>query len=479
MRYDLVVIGNDSAAQAGALAAVRMNKRVALVEQCAAKVGKGGAPIAVSACVLRDAVRQVASGCAPVTMRELKRRVKHLADRENYATHDRLDRGEVDLYRGCARFTRPREIIVQTADGQARLEADQVLIACGTKPFRPKSIPFDGTRVFDVDELLGLEELPSSLLIVGAGRTGIEQATLLATLGVSVTVVDGGDRLLEMFDRDIAEILMSRARSLGVTFRLGKDVIGVDNVPGEPIKVYFASGERLAGQALLYTAGRIGATEGLDLSAVGLETDERGRLWCDENQRTWASHVYGAGDVVGFPALAGTPGEQGRRAVLHAFGQSCEPGIAAHRVLQTVPATAMIGKTGDQLTRERIPFDARVLRTRNHSMELVAAEKNDVIKLLFHAGSRQLLGVHTLGESASEIVSVAHGVMAHDGTLGEFCQRMAESPTLSCHCRGATVDSLPHWRLDQPAANGIGADPHLAGALASDGCPEVTQMVAV
>lgn len=480
MRYDLVVIGSGPAAQAGALAGARLNKRVALVEQTVPASGKCSASSApVSSRIVRDSIRFLAEGCGPVAMRDLKRRAQHLADRESYGHHDRLDRNDVDLYRGSARFLRPHDIIVHTADGDARLEAERILIACGTAPLRPESVPFDGQRVFDVDELLGLEALPQSLIVVGAGLTGIEQATMLATLGVRVTVVDGCDRLLEGLDRDVAEILLSRARGLGVAFRLGADVIGVDNVCGEPVVLHFASGERLAGESVLYAVGRVGATDKLDLTMAGLETDERGRLWCDEQQRTWAAHIYGAGDVVGFPVLSGTASDQGRRAVLRAFGHQCEGERFEHCVLQTIPLVAMAGKATDQLLRERIPHQTSVIRTRGISDGGAIPVKSDVIKLLFHPESRQLLGVHCLGETATEIVRIALGVMTNKGSLGELCRGMRESPILAGCCQGATVDGLARLRIDQPAMSAATNEPHLTGPTARESCPEIAEMVAV
>jgi NAD(P) transhydrogenase len=479
MRYDLVVIGSDPAAQSGAIAAARLDKRVALIEQKGPASGKASSPsAAVSSRILRDAVRFLTEDRVEVTMYDLKRRVQHLVDRESYAIHDRLDRSEVDLYRGSARFVRPHDVVVHTADGDARLEAERILIACGTRPLRPKSVPFDGRRVFDVAEFLELETLPQSLIVVGAGVTGLEQAILLATLGVRVTVVDGGDRLLEDCDRDVADMLLSRASALGMTFLLGEEVIGIDNVEGEPLVVHFAGGERLAGENILYAAGRVGATEGLDLSAAGLESDERGRLWCNDQQRTWAAHIFGAGDVVGFPVLTGTAADQGRRAVFNAFGQPFEGDRLAQSELQTIPAVAMVGKTGDQLIRERVPHQARVIRMRESAGIRGTGAGNDVIKLLFHPASRQLLGVHCLGETASEVVRVAQPVMAMDGTLQDFCRQISKSPTMAGCCQGAIVEGHNRRRVDQAALMTAESEPHMVGRGFDESCPEIAEMVA-
>jgi NAD(P) transhydrogenase len=510
MRYDLVVIGSNPAGQSAALAAAGLNKRVALIEHKGSSTGKAYCPSgAVSSRILRDAIvhltrerpanefdpahtagRLAAVGMPaarmglheiddrPISIRALKRQVQQLVDRTTYAMHDQLDRSDVDLFRGSARFARPHEIIVHSADGDTRLEARCVLIACGTKPLRPERIPFDGQTVFDADEILQLHALPESLIVVGAGATGIESAMLLATLGVRVTVVDSADRPLESCDRDIAAMMVAHAQALGMTFRTGEEVIGIDRLEGGRVAVRFARGRSLVGDRVLYAAGRVGDTDELDLAAAGLEPDDRGRLWCDEEQRTWAGHIYGAGDVVGFPVLSGSAAEQGRRAVGHAFGHPL-PGVPQRRCeLNTIPAIAMAGSGEEQLARERISYVAGLVRLRDESRVETPDHPAGLLKLLFHRESRKLLGIHCIGETAREVVRVGQAVMAREGTLGDFCRQTLHSPALVDLCRGATIENRGNLRLDRPSEVTPGSVPHVGGRT-MDAAPELAELIAV
>jgi NAD(P) transhydrogenase len=487
-----------------------MNKRVALIEHKGAIMGKAYCPSgAVSSRILRDAIlhltrEPVASELAPVrsearsglarvptaresiaetgrrpiTMRELKRQVQQMSDRATYAMHDQLDRCDVDLFRGSARFARPHDVIVHTADGDTRLEARCILIACGTKPLRPERIPFDGQSIFDADEVLQLQTLPESLIVVGAGATGIESAMLLAALGVRVTVVDASDRPLESCDPDISATMVAHARALGMAFRLGEEVIGVDRVEGGRVAVRFSRGKALIGDCVLYAAGRVGDTAELNLASAGLEPDDRGRLWCDEEQRTWARHIYGAGDVVGFPGLSGSAADQGRRAVCQAFGQSFQGGRQMRCELNTIPSIAMAGCGEEQLVRERIAFEVGFVRLRNERRIATTELPAGLLKLLFHRETRKLLGVHCIGETAREVVRVGHAVMANDGSLGDFCRQTLHSPALVELCRGATIGNVGNLRLDRPSAESTESVPHVGGR-ATETAPELAELVAV
>lgn len=456
MRYDLVVIGNDTAAQSGALAAARLSKRVALVEQTAAGAGKPTRyPQVLSARVLSDAVRFLANERGPVSMSDLRRRVKLIVDRESFAIRDRLDLNEVDLYRGHAHFARPHEIVVHTINGDIRLEADRVLIACGTQPMRPERIPFDRRRVIDFTELLELESIPGTLTIVGGGRSGIEAALLLAHLGARVTLLDAGDQWLEGFDADVVERFLFRARAAGVEFQGGREVIGIDNLAGKPISLHFADGEILTAEQVLYAAGRVGATEGLQLKGAGLETDERGRIWCDEQQRTWASHIYGAGEVVGFPVLGGTAGDQGRRAIFNAFGVPFQGERLAQRELCTIPALAAVGQTDAHLSQQRVPYQTRSIPYGDSG-----SPESGEIKLLCHATNQKLLGVTCLGEAATEVVRLVQEVIAADGTFEDFGRSMTALPTLSGYTALRLGEETLLRRIDGATSAVATAEPH-------------------
>ncbi len=462
MRYDLVVIGSGPAGQKGAIAAAKLNKRVAIVER--SQLGPGGVCLhsgTIPSKTMREAILHLTGyrqrdvfgeryrDKRKITMQDLKRQVAHVVEHEMDVIHDQLDRNGVDLYRGCARFIGPHELVIQSNDESVQLVADNVLVACGTKPARPASIPFDGKHVFDSDEILQLDSIPRSLVVVGGGVIGLEYAIMFATLGVRVTVVDGRQTILEFCDREIVDTLLFHGRSLGIVFRLGEDVIGMDKVKGDRIALQLESGKRLIGDSVLYTAGRVGATTELDLPAAGLQPDERGRLWCDENHRTWVPHIYGVGDVVGFPALASVSMEQGRRAVCHAFGQPFHGCQHMPYGLYTIPEISMVGKSEEQLTKDHVPYEVGIARFREIARGQILGDQLGMLKLLFHRVTRKILGVHCIGETATEIIHIGQSVMAFEGTIDYFRDTVFNYPTIAECYKVAAFDGLNKLELDQ------------------------------
>jgi NAD(P) transhydrogenase len=461
MRYDLLVIGSGPAGQKGAIAAAKLNKRVAIVDK--RECGPGGVCLhsgTIPSKTMREAILHLTGyrqrdvygeryrDKRKITMHDLKRQIAYVIDHELDVIHDQLDRNRVDLYSGKARFVGPHEVLVQNRDGTTRLEAECLLVATGTKPARPARIPFDRKRVFDSDEILDLEHIPRSLIVVGGGVIGLEYAIMFATLGVRVTVVDGRERLLEFCDREIVETLLFHARSLGMTMRLGEDVIGIDPLDDNHVAVELESGKRLIADNVLYAAGRVGDTDELNLEAAGLKPDERGRLWCDENHRTWAHHIYGVGDVVGFPALASVSMEQGRRAVCHAFGRPFHGCKFMPYGLYTIPEISMVGPNEEQLTKDRIPYEVGMARFREIARGQILGDKLGLLKMLFHRESRKLLGVHCIGETATEIIHIGQTVMAFDGTIDYFRDTVFNYPTMAECYKVAAFDGLNKLSLD-------------------------------
>lgn len=461
MRYDLLVIGSGPSGQKGAIAAAKLNKRVAIVDK--SQCGPGGVCLhsgTIPSKTMREAILHLTGyrqrdvygeryrDKRRITMHDLKRQIAYVTEHELDVIHDQLDRNGIDLFRGKARFVGPHEVVVQNQEGTSTIEAEYVLVAAGTKPARPARIPFDRRRVFDSDEILELESIPRSLIVVGGGVIGLEYAIMFATLGVRVTVVDGRERLLEFCDREIVETLLFHARSLGMTMRLGEDVISIDPVDASHVAVLLESGKRLIGDRVLFAAGRVGDTDELNLKAAGLEPDERGRLWCDENHRTWAPHIYGVGDVVGFPALASVSMEQGRRAVCHAFGRPFHGCAHMPYGLYTIPEISMVGRNEEELTKDRVPYEVGMARFREIARGQILGDKLGLLKLLFHRESRQLLGVHCIGETATEIIHIGQTVMAFNGTIDYFRDTVFNYPTMAECYKVAAFDGLNKLALD-------------------------------
>jgi NAD(P) transhydrogenase len=340
MRYNLLVIGDAPGGPAGALAAARRKQRVAIIELLANRRGAAPAmPAPLASTRLRCAVRAMIASRrqreengshSAVAMDAIRRQLNRLVQVEREALHERFERDGIDVYTGDARFAGAHDVELLLADSQRLLYSDAFLLACGTRAARPQNFAPDGDSVFDSDSLLGAERLPESLIVLGGKLIGIEYAALFASYGVRVTVVGRLRRRWEHRGRP-QRPLVERALDFGVTFRTEDEAIGIDSVRPGRVVVRLESGRRLVGESALVNAGRVANTDSLNLSAAGIEPDERGRLWCNANQQTWADHIYAAGDVVGYPRVNGLPTEQARVAVRHAFRGSCRKQAASSK----------------------------------------------------------------------------------------------------------------------------------------------------
>lgn len=465
MRYDLIVIGSGPAGQKGAIAAAKLEKRVAIIDRSHSQVG--GVCLhtgTIPSKTMREAIMHLTGfrqrnvygeryrEKRHIKMTDLRRQIAYVLDHEVAVIHDQLDRNGVDSFFGEARFVSPNEVAVETQGGHSTLCADQFLISCGTKPARPTNIPFDKRRVFDSDEILQIDHIPRTMIVVGGGVIGIEYAIMFATLGVRVTVVDGRDKLLEFCDREIVETLLFHARSLGLSFRLGENVVAVDHPNADHVALELESGKRLISETVLYAAGRVGDTAGLNLSAAGLSADSRGRLGCDSDLRTVVPHIYSAGDVIGFPALASTSMEQGRRAVCHAFGQPFKGCDHLPYGLFTIPEISMIGRNEEQLTHDRVPYEVGIARFKEIARGQISGDETGLLKLLFDRRSHEILGVHCIGESATEIVHIGQAVMSLGGTIEYFRDTVFNYPTMAESYKVAAFDGLNKLAFDRPAS---------------------------
>ena len=378
-------------------------------------------------------------------MPQLNQLANQVVQQESDGVVRQLHDHGVDLLSGSARFVGSHEIeLEETHRPNRRLTSDKFLIAVGSKPNRPNWVPFDGRTVIDPDELLRLDNVPTTMIVVGAGVVGMEYALMFAVLGTQVVVTDGRPTLLEFCDRELVHLLQSQAEALGVRFRLGKSVTDIERTEPRGVAVKLAGDSRLLADAALYAAGRVGNTEQLDLPVAGLSPDEHGRLWCNEHHQTWVKHIYGVGDVVGFPALASVSMEQGRRAVHHAFGISSGTSWPIPYGLFTIPELAMIGPTEERLSEERIPYEVGSAHFQEISCGPVLGGAEGLLKLLFHRESKQLLGVHCLGDSATELIDIGQAVMSFGGSIEHFRNANVKDPTTAECYRIAAHNGLQH-----------------------------------
>lgn len=463
MHYDLIVIGSGPAGQKGAIAAAKLHKRVALVERKAEWLGgvclhTGTIPsktmreaiLHLTGYRQREVYNEQYRRKRQITMADLRRKLNQVTQKELDVLRDQMERNRVDLYAGQAKFTGPDEVVVESTHSTSRLTADKILIACGTRPSRPAHIQFDGEAIFDSDELLSLHEIPRSMIVVGGGVIGIEYAIMFAALGVEITVVDGREELLEFVDREIVEALMHHARTLGIWFRLGEKVVDIHRQETGRVVVELESQKRIIADTVLFSVGRVGDTSDLHLGETGLVPDERGRIICDENFQTDVPSIYAVGDIVGFPSLASAAMEQGRRAICHAFGAPYHGFSHMPYGLFTIPEISMVGKTERQLTRERVPYEVGVARFNELPRGQISGDEHGMLKLLIHRHTRKILGVHCIGEAATEIIHLGQAVMSLGGTIDYFCESVYNHPTMSECYKVAAFDGRN--RLDAERA---------------------------
>jgi NAD(P) transhydrogenase len=458
--YDLIVIGSGPSGQRAAIQAAKLGKRTLIVE-CKAVIG--GVCIntgTIPSKTLRQAVLHFSGyrergvyGASyavksNVTMADLQFRTEHVVRHEIDVTRHQLQRNRVEVAAATAKFVDPHTLHLAHVDGSTHqtVTAQYVVIASGTRATRDSHIPFDKQRIFISDDILALETLPRSMAVVGAGVIGIEYATMFAALGVRVTLIDKRDRLLPFIDREITDNLAYHMQQNRVTLRLGEAVSGIEPVndeKGERVKITLASGKQIITDKALYAIGRSGATDALDLPAAGVAMDDRGRVKVNEGYQTSVPHIYAVGDVIGFPSLASTSMEQGRHAVCHAFGVPTvhTPELFPYGIY-TIPEISTVGKNEEELTQAGVPYEIGKANYREIARGQIIGDVTGMLKLIFHLESRQLLGVHIIGDGASELVHIGQAVMAHEGTVDYFVDTVFNYPTLAECYKTAAFDGV-------------------------------------
>jgi NAD(P) transhydrogenase len=369
-----------------------------------------------------------------ISARDLAHRVTAVVGREVEVVRNQLRRNGVDSLTGAVRFVDPHTLEVTHNGGTTGLvRADHVLIACGTRAARSDQIPLDGARVFDADQFPAVPELPRELIVVGAGVIGLEYASMLTALDIKVTIIDQRPTLLDFVDRELIEALCYHMRRRGATFRRGETVASV-GVDGQGrVEAVLESGKRVRGQALLYTVGRQANSDLLHLEAAGLAADARGRIPVDDCFRTAVPHIYAAGDVIGVPSLASASTEQGRLASAHMFGAPQRP-IAPELLpygIYTVPEISMVGRTEQQLTEARVPYEVGVAKYEELAKGQILGDDTGMLKLLFDPDSLTLFGAHAIGEGATELIHIGQAVLALGGTIEYFRDSVFNYPTLA------------------------------------------------
>jgi len=456
-KFDFVVIGSGPAGQRAAIQAAKLGQSVLLIEE---HFLIGGACVhtgTIPSKTLREAVLYL-SGWRQrgfygrsyrvkerITASDLIQRLDITVRHEIEMLQHKMHRNYVTTRAGRATFDSPHHIRIALADDEYEVvEAAHVLVATGSRPARPAGVSFDAVNVVDSDHLLQMDTLPRNLVVVGAGVIGMEYASMLNALDIDVTVVDGRTEILGFLDREIVDEFVHHLRDRGVQLRLGETVDSVEHIDRNRIAVHLESGKRIKADMVLFASGRVSNTDGLKIDNAGVSIDERGRIAVDEHYRTQVGHIYAAGDVIGFPALASTSMEQGRHAACHAFGGSLldiREDLFPYGIY-AVPEMSVVGKTEEELRDAGIPYESGVARFRETSRGHILGLREGLLKLLFNLETEELLGVHIVGEGATELIHIGQAVLAHAGKLDYFVNAVFNYPTLAEAYKVAALDAF-------------------------------------
>ncbi len=452
-QFDVAVIGSGPAGQRAAIQAAKLGKRVGLIES---KSVVGGAAIntgtipskALREAILRAGQRFTAmptmidfAQARSTTFETVRSQAREVIDAELQIAMRHLASNGIELIHGLASFRDDHTLDVVGPNGSDFVAADFIVISVGSRPAKPKGVPFDECTIMTSDEVLDLDSLPRSMLIVGGGVIGTEYASMLQALGVKITLIEGRPRLLDFVDEEITEALQYHLRQGGMTLRMGERVATIkkidapqgartcDEVMAEAV---LESGKTLRADALLYCIGRQGSTDALSLHNCGLEADSRGRIKVNEHYQTEKPHIYAVGDVIGFPALASTSMEQGRLAACHMFGEPAShvPELFPYGIY-AVPEISMVGWTEQKLTEQGIPFESGVAQYREIARGQLIRDELGMLKMLIHQESRVILGVHVIGTGATELIHIGQCAMAFGATVDYFIDAVFNYPTLA------------------------------------------------
>jgi NAD(P) transhydrogenase len=452
--FDLIVIGSGPAGQRASIHAAKSGRQVALIER---KEVIGGTCInsgTIPSKTMREAVLHLSGFLYQgiygvnyhvkegITMADLSFRVQQVIKNEIDVTQAQLSRNNITVFTGSASFVDPHTIKVENPRGDSMHQAASIIIATGTVPAQSPMVPVNGRTIVLSDQVMEMPHLPRTMIVVGGGVIGVEYASMFAALGVRVVLIERRPRLLEFADQEIVEALCYHLRDHRVTLRLGEEVASVAESDGAVIAT-LQSKKKISGDALLYSVGRNGNVAPLNLAAAGLEADDRGRIQVNAEYRTTQPHIFAVGDVIGFPSLASVSMEQGRIAAAYAMGAPVQSNPARYPYgIYTVPEISFIGKTEEQLTDEDVPYETGLAYYREIARGQIRGDTTGRLKLIFHRETKELLGVHIIGEGATELVHIGQAVLSLNGTIDYFVDTVFNYPTLAECYKTAAFNGL-------------------------------------
>src|ERR1700757_1202450 len=453
--FDLIVIGCGPAGEKAGAQAAYFGKRVAVIESAGVPGGSCINTGTVPSKTLRESALYF-SGLGQrglygidyslkenLTVHDFMHHEREVVEMERRRILKNLQLHKIEYVQGQAAFEDAHTIAVVNGGSTRRLRGEIILIATGSKPHRPAEISFDNVHTFDSDTFLQMERIPKSLAVIGGGVIGCEYASIFMALGVKVTLVDGRDRLLPFLDSEISDCLRDRLKELGMDFWFNERPVKVEN-SSSGAKLTMKSGKVLETESALFAAGRRAAVDGLALEKAGLALNDKGYISVDANYRTAVQHIYAAGDVIGFPALASTSMEQGRVAVCHGFGLKYKQRVASLLPMgvYTIPEISAAGETEESCKEKKIDYCVGRARYDNNARGHITGDTAGMLKLIFARADRKLLGVSMIGESATELIHVGMMVLDKGLTIDEFIEQVFNYPTLCEMYKYAAYDGL-------------------------------------
>lgn len=453
--FDLIVIGSGPGGQRAAIQAAKLGKQVAVVERQQVVGGVTAHTGTIPSKTLREAVLYLSGWKQKgiygrsyrvkddITVDDLLHRLSVTVAQQIEIIRHQLERNGVLLINGYASFVDDKTIqVTEPNDRQTVYSADYFVIATGTTPSRPKDIPFDDASVVDSDGVLNLEKLPRTLTVIGAGVIGVEYATIFSALDTKVTLVDGRKTMLGFVDEDIIDEFKHDLVSRGIALRLDETMESIQHQDNGKVVVNLKSGRRVVSDMVMVAAGRTGNTEKLNLAGAGVSTDKRKLIKVNDCYQTEVPNIYAVGDVIGFPALASTSAEQGRQASCHAFGREMSSSSEYFPYgIYAVPEISMVGKTEAELRKEGIPYEVGIARLREIARGQIQGGADGMLKLIFSLEDEKLLGVHIIGEAATELVHIGQAVMALGGGLNYLSNAVFNYPTFAEAYKVAALDA--------------------------------------
>ena len=463
--YDLVVIGSGPAGEKGAAQAAYFGKRVALVERAHHLGGAGINTGTVPSKTLRETALYF-SGLRQRGLYGIDYAIKdtlsvgdfmyrkHIVVENEWGIIRRnLERHNVEVVWGTATLKDAHTVrVALNASGTRDLTTAVILIASGSSPHRPGAVPFDDRLVYDSDSILHMSHIPKSMAVVGGGVIGSEYASIFTALGVRVTLIDGRDRLIPFVDSELAERLRGYLERLGLDFKFNRRVSTTEAGQGR-VQITLDDGTVVESEIALFAAGRQSNVEGLNLEPLGVKLGQRGLILVNDRYQTSVPNIYAAGDVIGFPALASTSMEQARVGMVHAFNLLYKDSVASVLPLAvyTIPELSMVGLTEDECKAKNIPYlVGRSFYDKSPRGQIIG-DTHGMLKLIFAPSDKKLLGVHLIGEMASELVHIGMHVMTDDLTIDEFIDAVYNYPTLADSYKYAAYDGLGAWERWQAA----------------------------